>query len=143
MTFLKQLQFQTVFLALCQITGGALIAGQRATVELPASPANATNENHVSRFSVKSTPEGGPGERKPVPPPDIPVPPAVKSPVAFFRELLAMTPSERSLALSNRPAETRKQILVKVREYRSMSENERELRLQATELEWHLVPLMK
>jgi len=63
--------------------------------------------------------------------------------VQFFKELLAMTPAQQLVALSNRPPENRKLILAKVREYRSLSENERRLRLQATELEWYLVPLLK
>jgi len=67
----------------------------------------------------------------------------MKSPVDFFRELLAMTPSQRAQALTNRPPETRKLILAKVREYLSLNADERELRLKATELEWRLVPLMK
>jgi len=78
-----------------------------------------------------------------MPAPEIPVPPAMKSPVDFFRELLAMTPSQRAQALTNRPPETRKLILAKVREYLSLNADELELRLKATELEWRLVPLMK
>jgi hypothetical protein len=122
-----------LILALSQITGGALIAGQPASVEAPVSPVTSTNGDLVRPLS----------QRKEVPVPQLPAPPIIKSPVNFFRELLAMTPSERMTALSNRPPETRKQILAKVREYRSLSENERELRLRATELEWYLVPLMK
>jgi hypothetical protein len=122
-----------LILAMSQITGGALIAGQPASVEAPASPVTATNSGLASPLS----------QRKPAPPPEIPVPPVIKSPIAFFRELLDMTPSDRLAALSNRLPETRKQILAKVREYRSLSLNERELRLRATELEWYLVPLMK
>ena len=53
-----------------------------------------------------------------------------------------MTPSERAKALAARPAENRKQILAKVREYQSLSPTQRELRLQVTELRWYLWPLM-
>src|SRR5438445_7325951 len=131
MSFPCQLRFRILLLALSQVMGGVVLAGQSALVESPARPVNAqvaTNDLH----------------RKMAPaPPEMPVPPAIKSPVAFFRELLAMSPSERSVALSNRPPENRKLILAKIREYRSLSENERELRLRATELEWYLVPLMK
>jgi hypothetical protein len=68
--------------------------------------------------------------------------PAIKSPVDVFRELLAMTPEERKQFLTNRPPETRKLILAKVRSYESLKPEERELRLQATDLRWYLLPLM-
>ena len=73
------------------------------------------------------------------------LPPAagsLRSPVELFRELLAMNPGERNQALSNRPPENRKLILAKVREYESLDPNQRELRLQATDLRWYLWPLM-
>jgi len=63
--------------------------------------------------------------------------------VDFFRELLAMTPSERYTALSNRPPENQKMIMAKVREYLSLPEGECELRLRATELHWRMLPLMR
>ena len=65
-----------------------------------------------------------------------------KSPVAIFRELLAMTPAERENALTNRPPPIRARILAKVDEYEALGPNERELRLRATELRWYLLPLM-
>jgi hypothetical protein len=76
--------------------------------------------------------------------PPVPMPPTTesKSPVELFRELLAMNPVERMQALSNRPPENRRLILVKVREYESLNPNQRELRLKATELRWYLWPLM-
>jgi hypothetical protein len=79
----------------------------------------------------------------PVPQRDIlpPFPPA-KSPVDLFRELLAMSPSERRQALTNRPPEVQKQILAKVREYQVLKADERELRLQATELRYFLLPIL-
>src|SRR5437660_3567894 len=70
-----------------------------------------------------------------------PVP--AKSPVAIFRELLNMDPAERTKALANRPEETRKQILAKIREYQSLRPDERELRLKVTELGYYLRPLMR
>jgi hypothetical protein len=133
MPFLRKSRFQILILALSQIMGGALIAGQPVSVESPAGPVKGTN-------GLLSNPDRIRSSR---PAPEVPIPPTIKSPVVFFRELLAMTPSERVIALSNRPAENRKLILAKIREYRSLSENERELRLKATELEWYLVPLMK
>jgi hypothetical protein len=44
--------------------------------------------------------------------------------------------------LTNRPAETQQRILAKVRAYETMPADQRELRLQATELRFYLRPLM-
>ncbi len=66
-----------------------------------------------------------------------------KSPVDFFRQLLAMTPDERDVFLTNRPPEIRQRILAKVGEYEAMNPNDRELRLRATELRWYLMPLLR
>ncbi|MGH9758332.1 MAG: hypothetical protein ACRD4M_11390, partial [Candidatus Acidiferrales bacterium] len=65
-----------------------------------------------------------------------------KSPVALFRQLLAMTPDERNVYLTNRAPEIRERILAKVSEYEALNPNERELRLRATELRWYLMPLL-
>jgi hypothetical protein len=72
-----------------------------------------------------------------------PLPQPAKSPVDFFRELLAMSFAERSQALADRAPESRKQILAKIREYEAMKPSARELRLRATELRWYLLPLMR
>jgi predicted Fe-S protein YdhL (DUF1289 family) len=66
-----------------------------------------------------------------------------KSPVDFFRQLLAMTPDERDDFLTNRPPEIHARILAKVAEYEALGPNERELRLRATELRWYLMPLLR
>ena len=78
----------------------------------------------------------------PIHPAAPPLPPP-GSPVDFFRELLAMQPAERERALSNRPPAVRARVLAKVREYETLSPEERELRLRATELRWYLTPLMR
>ena len=65
------------------------------------------------------------------------------SPVAYFRNLLAMTPKQREDSLTNRPPQTRERILAKVHEYEVLSPDERELRLRATELRWYLLPLLQ
>jgi len=78
----------------------------------------------------------------PVEPAESPTEPRAKCPVDFFRELLAMNPSERKRAVANRPPEVQKRLLAKVREYESLRPDERELRLRATELRWYLQPLM-
>ncbi len=71
-----------------------------------------------------------------------PLPPPIPSPVAVFRELLALSPLERQSSLSNRPVEARQRILIKLQEYQRMTPEDRELRLRATELRWYLTPLL-
>lgn len=66
----------------------------------------------------------------------------VKSPVALFRELLAMNPIQRSEAIAMRPPDIQKKILEKLNEYELYPGELRELRLQETELRWYLRPLM-
>ena len=53
-----------------------------------------------------------------------------------------MTPAERQQALSSRAPENQQRILAKVEEYEALSPDDRVLLLQATELRWHLVPLL-
>jgi hypothetical protein len=67
----------------------------------------------------------------------------IKSPVEFFRELLAMTPQEQETFLASRSPEHRNRIEAKIAEYAGLDANERELRLQATELHWYMLPLLK
>jgi hypothetical protein len=73
----------------------------------------------------------------------VPPMPTRSSPIDFFRELLAMSSTERKAALTNRPAENQKAILAKVREYEAMKPDQREWKLKATELRWYLAPLMR
>jgi hypothetical protein len=73
----------------------------------------------------------------------IPPTPQISSPVSFFRELLAMSPSQRNNTLTNRTPQMRARILAKVREYQRLDPDERELRLRATELRWWLTPLLR
>lgn len=77
--------------------------------------------------------------------PGVPVPPlpTLKSPVDTFRELLALSPKERTQALADRPADARKRLLEKLAEYQALSADERAARLLATELRWWLLPLMR
>ena len=65
-----------------------------------------------------------------------------KSPVALFRELLAMSPQERREAIAIRPQETQNRILEKLNEYEILPNELREVRLRETELRWYLRPLM-
>lgn len=73
----------------------------------------------------------------------VPPAPQSKSPVNYFRRLLAMSPAERINSLTNRSPETRARILDKVSEYEALGPDERELRLRATELRWYLLPLLR
>jgi hypothetical protein len=77
------------------------------------------------------------------PPTPLPAIPNPRSPVAVFRELLAMNAAERRQAVTNRSPEDQKIILAKVREYQAMDPDRREERLQVTELRWYLLPLMR
>ena len=69
--------------------------------------------------------------------------PTMQSPVAFFRQLLILSPVEREQSLTNRTPEARARIMAKVHEYQLLNPDERELRLRATELRWYLVPLLR
>jgi hypothetical protein len=118
---------------------GALLGATLAVpILLRAQDAATTARSNSSRPSLAHSPSGSKDDRSPPLPPNIPI----KSPVEFFRELLAMTPSERSAALTNRAPESRKMILTKLKEYAALDADERELRLQVTELRWYLWPLM-
>lgn len=75
---------------------------------------------------------------QPAPPP---IPP-LKSPVEAFRALLRKSAAEQQEMLAIRPPEVRARIVEKLQEYQSLTLEERELRLQATELRWYLVPLL-
>lgn len=66
----------------------------------------------------------------------------VKSPVALFRELLAMSPAQRQEAIAIRPPDIQKRILEKLNEYEILPNQLREQRLRETELRWYLRPLM-
>ena len=67
---------------------------------------------------------------------------AGKCPVDTFRELLAMSASERNQFLTNRSLVSQRMIQAKIKEYLALSPEMRELRLRATELRWYLLPLM-
>lgn len=66
-----------------------------------------------------------------------------RSPVAFFRELLAMKPEERERVLDQYPPAQRKTQSDKLDEYRILPPEICELRLRYTELRWHLLDLIK
>lgn len=70
------------------------------------------------------------------------LPPLPKSPVESFNELLVMPAAERSKFLTAYPQRVQNRILEKIAEYQSLKPEERELRLQVTELRWYLLPLL-
>lgn len=67
----------------------------------------------------------------------------LRSPVEYFRKLLAMPRSEREAELSKKPPEKRELLLAKIREYEALPEAERESRFQLLQLWSLLAPLMK
>lgn len=97
----------------------------------PAAPGDAS-------LSPTSAPPGSPAEKVTVQPPPLPG----RSPVEIFRELLALPTVERRAALTNRPPDSQQRLLEKLKEYERLPADERELRLQATELRWFLQPLL-
>lgn len=79
------------------------------------------------------------GAGTPVPPP---APPLPASPVAGFRELLAMDGVHRAEALARRPERQREVLAARLVEYDGLSVEQREARLLATDLYWHLQQLL-
>lgn len=75
-----------------------------------------------------------------VPPPAPPIP---VSPVNIFRELLAMTATERESALAARPEKQREILRLRLADYERFNPIEREERLNATDLYWHLQQLLR
>ena len=74
-------------------------------------------------------------------PPNPPVPMA-QSPVRIFRELLVKSSAEREEYFSLHPTALREPLEMKIKEYLALTPDDRELRLQATELRFYLLQLM-
>ena len=72
-----------------------------------------------------------------------PMPPRPRSPIEYFRQLLAASPAERAQALAEKTETQRKYLMDKLREYAALTPEDRELRLRLMELRWYLLPLMK
>lgn len=68
--------------------------------------------------------------------------PLSQSRAAYFRELLALSPTQRELELQKRPESKRDQVRRKVDEYLSLPAAERDRRLLALEIHEHLMPLL-
>jgi len=88
--------------------------------------------------NAPARPDGGAG-RANIPAPPLP---SMKSPVETFRELLLMPADERRAFLAKRAPEAAKRLQEKIRDYQSLAPEERELRLQVTELRWYLLPML-
>jgi len=69
--------------------------------------------------------------------------PVLPSPVESFRALLVMPAAERRQFLATRGTNAQRRLVQKINEYRSLTPEERELRLKATELHWYLQPLLR
>lgn len=65
------------------------------------------------------------------------------SPVDYFRNLLAMSPQQREKVLAKKTPAIRARIMAKVSEYAALDPRDRESRLEATELRWFLMPLLR
>jgi Protein of unknown function (DUF3106) len=71
------------------------------------------------------------------------LPPLPKPEVTYFRELLALGPTELDRALAAIPDPGRNKLRSKLQEYAGLAPDEREARLRATELQWYLTPMMR
>ena len=98
-----------------------------------------TLEAAVAQVPPMPVPEAESGPLRVPTPPLLPPP----SPVDTFRQLLAMKPQERAVALQGRNPEQRKVIAAKLLEYDALPPEARELRLHFTQLRWHLLRLMR
>lgn len=87
----------------------------------------------------ETAPKAGPAATLPSAPP---MPPSAVSPVAAFRQLLALPPTERESALALRPEAQRTLIRARLADYDALPAEQRETRLRATDLYWHLQQLM-
>jgi hypothetical protein len=83
-----------------------------------------------------------PGQARIELPPTPPVP-TTRTPVDYFRELLALSPAEREKALTNRSVQTRAFLEGKLKEFEALPPASREARLQTLQVRWLLLPLMK
>ena len=75
--------------------------------------------------------------------PGLPYPPLTPSPVEIFRTLLLTNTAGREAVLTNKSAHYQQVLRTKIREYEAMTATDREAKLQASQLQWYLPPLMK
>src|SRR5438034_38861 len=70
-------------------------------------------------------------------------PPTPKSPIEWFRKLLAMDQTEREKLLAGKSPQYRLGLEAKLKEFLALPADDREVRLKLLELRWYLGPLMK
>ncbi len=104
--------------------GSLALAATGATPDLPATAG--AGEARIGFIAV------------PPPPPPLPV-----SPVAQFRHWLGMSPAEREAELGTRPRKQREFLSQRLAEYERLNAVDREERLNATDLYWHLQQLLR
>lgn len=73
----------------------------------------------------------------------LPYPPLTPSPVEIFRILLITNTAGREALLATKSAHYQEVLRTKIREYEAMTPTDREAKLQASQLQWYLPPLMK
>ena len=72
-----------------------------------------------------------------------PLPPAAKSPIDYFRDLLNAKPEERERLLAGKTSEHRKVLENSLRSYEALTSEERELRLRTMDLRYHLTTMLR
>jgi hypothetical protein len=75
--------------------------------------------------------------------PSPPQPPVLSSPVELFRKLLATNRTGREMWLATKPAAARQYVESKLREYEQLPASQREARLHALQMRWHMRSLMQ
>lgn len=100
---------------------------------LGAVPALCANSNNAAQLAEPKS--SAPSQRPPAPP--------AWNPVDAFRQLLAMSPSERQKILGGKGEKQRQYLDARLREFDGMGQADRELRLRLLELQWYLLPLIK
>jgi hypothetical protein len=77
------------------------------------------------------------------PKPPLTLPPPAPSPVELFRKLLGTNAAGREQLMSGKSLEARQFIEKKLREYETLSREQREVRLASLQLRWYLPQLLK
>ena len=75
--------------------------------------------------------------------PSPPQPPVLSSPVELFRKLLATNRTGREMWLATKPVAARQYVESKLREYELLPAPQREARLHALQMRWHMRSLMQ
>lgn len=114
----------------CVWYGSTALLAQPSPTELPEAAAQRPLPPGAGVQAAQSS--------KPLPPL-----PGAKTPAETFRELLAMSPTERAEVLSDRTEHQRKHLESALREYEALPTAQREARLRRLDLACHLPGLMR